>query len=225
MAPSPARVLGLFAKWPTGGAVKTRLAADPGHAARVARALLLDTLDRLAHIDARRVLAFDPPAAEADFAALAAGRFALAPQGDGDLGRRLHRFITAAHDHGARAVVVVGADSPTLPVEFIDRAFAALDDADVVVGPACDGGYYLLGCGSRLPPVFDDIAWGSDHVLTQTVAALDDPQWRLSVLPPWYDVDTPADWRLLCGHVAALRRAGLDPGVPRTEALCREHAP
>jgi hypothetical protein len=48
-----------------------------------------------------------------------------------------------------------------------------------------------------------------------------DPRWRLAVLPPWYDVDTPADWEMLCGHLAALRRAGIDPGAPHTEALVR----
>ncbi len=214
------RVLGLFAKWPAPGAVKTRLApGDPDWGARVARTFLLDTMHRLTAVDARRVLAFAPADREADFAAIAAGRFALTPQADGDLGRRLAAFVDRRLEEGARAVVLVGADSPTLPVEYVEQAFAELERADLVLGPATDGGYYLVGCGPARPPIFTDIAWGATTVLAETIVALADPRWRFSVLPPWYDVDTPDDWTMLCGHLAALRRAGIDPGVPHTEAL------
>jgi rSAM/selenodomain-associated transferase 1 len=217
------RVLGLFAKWPAAGAVKTRLAAggDPAWGARVAHAFLRDTVERLAAVDARRVLAFAPAEREADFAAVAAGRFDLVPQAGGDLGRRLAAFLAQQQAAGARAVVLVGTDSPTLPVAYVEQAFADLERADVVLGPATDGGYYLVGCGPGRPPLFEGIAWGTGRVLAETVAALADPRWRLAVLPPWYDVDTPDDWAMLCGHLAALHRAGIDPGVPHTEALVR----
>lgn len=215
------RVLGLFAKWPVPGAVKTRLAVDgdPAWGARVARAFLLDALGRLAAVDARRVLAFAPAEKEAEFAAVAAGRFALAPQANGDLGQRLTAFVEQQLNAGARAIVVVGTDSPTLPVAHVEQAFAELERADVVLGPASDGGYYLVGCGPSRPPLFAGIAWSTERVLADTVAALADPRWRLALLPPWYDVDTPADWAMLGGHLAALRRAGTDPGVPHTELL------
>jgi rSAM/selenodomain-associated transferase 1 len=215
-------VLGLFAKWPAPGVVKTRLGGAPDWGTRVARAFLLDTLTRLSAIAAERVLAFAPADREADFSALVQGRFGLALQTAGDLGRRLSEFIAQQLQTGARAVVVVGTDSPTLPLPYIERAFAELDTADVVLGPATDGGYYLVGCGPRLPPIFTNVAWSSERVLADTIACLSDPHWRLAVLPPWYDVDTPADWTMLCGHVAALRRAGVDPGVPHIEALIRE---
>src|SRR5262249_54787055 len=119
-------------------------------------------------------------------------------------------------------VVVVGADSPTLPVEYVEEAFALLDRADVVLGPATDGGYYLLGCGPRLPPLFSGIDWSSERVLAETAARLEDPSWRLALLPPRADVDTPQDWARLRGHVAALGRAGQAPGVPHTLALLEE---
>jgi rSAM/selenodomain-associated transferase 1 len=219
------RVLGLFAKWPAPGSVKTRLAAAGGPAwgARVARAFLLDSLDRLAAVDARRVLAFAPAESEADFAALTS-RFTLTPQGEGDLGQRLAGFVGGQLDAGARAVVVVGTDSPTLPMAYVEQAFAELERADAVLGPATDGGYYLVGCGPHRPPLFEGIAWSTGRVLVDTVAALSDPGWKLALLPPWYDVDTPDDWVMLAGHLAALRRAGIDPGVPHTEALLREAA-
>jgi rSAM/selenodomain-associated transferase 1 len=212
------RVLGLFAKWPQPGAVKTRLGGPREWGARVARAFLLDTMARLARVATRRVLVFAPAEARGDFAELA-GTWELEAQAEGDLGRRIERFIHGQIAGGARRVVVVGTDSPTLPVAYVEEAFAVLEEADVVLGPATDGGYYLLGCGPRLPPIFDGVAWSSDRVLAQTVERLRDPAWRLALLPPWYDVDTPGDWAMLKGHVAAFRRACQDPGVPHTAAL------
>jgi rSAM/selenodomain-associated transferase 1 len=223
---APPRVLGLFAKWPAPGAAKTRLAAgDPAFGARVARAFLLDSLDRLATVDAARVLVFAPPEARAEFAAVTASRFELEAQGPGGLGERLSAFFARRLSAGAGAVVALGSDSPTLPPEIVERAFRDLESADVVLGPAADGGYYLIGCGRKLPPVFEGIDWGTSRVLQQTVARLADPGWRVVLLPPWYDVDTPQDWDMLAGHVAALRRAGADPGVPHTEALLRGTGP
>lgn len=218
---SNGRGLGLFAKWPTTGTVKTRLAQDDAAwGARVAHAFLLDCLQRFASVDAERVLVFAPAEREGDFAVLSAGRYTLTRQAEGELGLRLAEFFGRQFDSGARAVVAIGTDSPTLPVEFVDRAFAELENANVVLGPATDGGYYLVGCsGPNRPSLFDNIAWSTSRVLADTIAALHDPRWHLALLPPWYDVDTADDWILLQGHVAALRRAGIDPGLPHTEAL------
>ena len=215
------RVLGLFAKWPSPGAVKTRLSAggDPAWGARVAHAFLLDAMQRFAFVDAHRVLAFTPAEREADFAAVAAGRFDLAPQVDGDLGQRLSAFVQQRVDAGTQAVVLVGTDSPTMPVEYVERAFVELDHADVVLGPAMDGGYYLIGCRPVRPPLFEAVRWSTGRVLADTIASIGDPHWRLSLLPAWYDVDTCDDWIMLCGHLAAMRRAGIDPGAPHIEAL------
>jgi rSAM/selenodomain-associated transferase 1 len=218
------RVLGVFAKWPSPGQVKTRLVAatSDAFATRVAAALLADTLDRLTHLIARRLLAFAPPEAEGSFAELARGRYDLSPQGPGDLGERLERFVAARLGEGAGPVVVVGTDSPTLPSVLVERAFEELRHADVVLGPATDGGYYLIGCRRLHPALFSAIDWGGACVLRQTIERLADPAWSLAVLPPWYDVDDLQDWQMLVGHLAALRRSGIDPGVPHTEALARE---
>src|SRR5262245_48066340 len=139
MAMTPAkagRVLGLLAKRPVPGAVKTRLASQtsPVWAAAVAEAFLRDSIERLAGIDARRVLVYTPADAEFYFAGLTNGRFDLIAQADGDLGARMERFLGGQLAAGAEAVVLVGADSPTLPTDCIIMAFAMLERADLVLG-------------------------------------------------------------------------------------------
>lgn len=213
------RILAIFAKDPRAGTVKTRLAesTSPGWAASVAAAFLSDTIQRLNRLADQRFVVISPPDAVAYFGSLAGEQFSIIPQGDGDLGQRLQRFFQPQL-HNDSKVVVVGSDSPTLPVTYVEQAFAALSEADMVLGPATDGGYYLLGLARRLPPIFHGIDWGSEHVLEQTVSRLDS-DCRLALLPPWYDVDTLADWHMFRGHVLAMRRAGLDPGIPHTETL------
>lgn len=215
------RVLGLFAKQPIAGQVKTRLAAEtsPEWAARVAEAFLVDALDRLSAVEAERVVVFSPTNAVEYFARLAAGRFETTPQSDGDLGQRMREFLTDRFATGASTVVLVGADSPSLPTTFVEQAFRELERVDVVLGPATDGGYYLLGCRRLASKLFENIAWGTSDVLFQTAAALLDARWSVALLPPWYDVDTLNDWRALRGHLRALRAAGIDPELPHTEQL------
>jgi len=234
------RVLGVLAKQPLPGLVKTRLAAEtsPQWAARVAAAFLTDSLDKLVGIEAHRILAYAPRDAEAYFSGLARGRFTLMPQVEGDLGKRMAAFFSnvvasqpqlanrAGNSNEARELgiktVLVGVDSPTLPLSYIEEAFAKLEQADVILGPATDGGYYLVGCAGRVPPIFENVTWSQATVLEETVTLLKDTEWRLELLPPWYDVDTLNDWRMLRGHLAALKRAGVDRGLPCTESLALE---
>jgi uncharacterized protein len=213
---NPGKALGVFAKRPRAGEVKTRLAAatSAAWAARVAEACLADTLSRLATVEARRYLVFAPD--DADMSASAADAYTPVPQGPGKLGHRLARFFERFLAAGR--VIVVGSDSPTLPVGYVERGFDELLRVDVVLGPATDGGYYLIGCRRFLPELFEGIDWGGPQVLQQTIERLP-PGSSLSLLPPWYDVDTMDGWHMLTGHITAMRRTGIDPGVPRVEAL------
>jgi rSAM/selenodomain-associated transferase 1 len=215
------RILGLFAKQPRAGHVKTRLAAawSPEAAAAVAETFLLDTLDRLSRFAGERVLAFAPPHAHDYFQQVVRERFRLLPQAEGDLGARMAAFFAGQFADGAESVVLLGTDSPTLPFTFVEQAFRELHGADVVLGPATDGGYYLIGCARWVPSLFEAISWGTSRVLWESIGRLADSEWRLALLPPWYDVDTLDDWQMLQGHIAAQRRAGLDPAVPHTERL------
>lgn len=221
----PAHVLGLFAKYPRPGHVKTRLAAEtsPEWAARVVEAFLLDLTRRLRDFPAQRILAFAPATERAYFANAIGDSFELVPQTDGDLGVRMKAFFDE-HLLQAERVVLIGTDSPNVPLEYLAKALEFLNKVDVVLGPATDGGYYLVGCARRLPPIFENIEWSSPRVLAQTIACLPSPQWRLAMLPPWYDVDTLADWQVLEGQLAAQVQGGIDPELPLTRALMAEGA-
>jgi len=153
---------------------------------------------------------------------LAGERYELTAQPEGDLGGRMAAFFDSVFQQGASQAVLVGTDSPTLPLSYISRAFEQLEEVDLVLGPATDGGYYLIGLSGSIPSIFQNMNWSRPSVLADTMNRLRGSSWRLGLLPPWYDVDTLDDWQMLRGHLSALRRAGIDPGVPNTEKLAME---
>ncbi|MCB9523298.1 MAG: TIGR04282 family arsenosugar biosynthesis glycosyltransferase [Myxococcales bacterium] len=131
-----------------------------------------------------------------------------------DLGRRMaHALHTGLH--AGEKVVLIGTDTPSLPAEVTERAFAALDEVPVVLGPACDGGYYLIGVRGAVPDAFTGVAWGSARVLAQTLSRLDAQAVPWALVDFWYDVDRPADLALLAHHVGQLA----DPPPATTAAL------
>ena len=112
-------------------------------------------------------------------------------QTDGDLGRRMEGALNRSFDRGARATVLVGTDCPGLDAGLIALAFEALSNHDLVLGPARDGGYYLIGLGRRAPRLFDDIDWGTKNVLAQTLERA--RGLRYFLLDELSDVDRPED--------------------------------
>lgn len=201
------RVLGIYVKHPVPGQVKTRLAAALGveKATELYRAFLRDLVERFRSMADRRFLCFAPRSDEAEawFRDLAGPDYELWPQPEGTLEPRLKHFFQFAQEQGADQTVVVGSDSPTLPLGYLEKAYEHLNESDCVLGPATDGGYYLLGLRKPLP-IFSSIEWSTPQVLNQTVARLEQAQASLKLLPPWYDVDTAEDWELLRGHLPAL---------------------
>src|SRR5262245_56662350 len=131
------RVLGVFAKAPRPDQVKSRLAAEIGAAAAAMlyEAFLRDFLPRLATINANRVLAFASTADREFFDTLCGAQFELQVQTAGDLGTRMSNFFSGHFARGASRIVLVGSDSPDLPLDRIERAFSELTRHDVVIGP------------------------------------------------------------------------------------------
>jgi rSAM/selenodomain-associated transferase 1 len=218
-------VLGIFGKRPEPGRVKTRIADEVGAdaASRLHEAMLFDLLDLwdspgVLAPGGRKVLVYAPGDAGPWFDPRVPASFALQPQADGDLGRRMADFFAGELEEGASRVVVIGSDAPTLDPSFVIGAFVALEGRDVVLGPATDGGYYLVGTRRAVPQIFEGIDWSTPDVLGQTIDRLDGTGLSVAVLPPWYDVDTPESLRMLRGHLRAMRRAGMDPLLARTEA-------
>ena len=162
----------LFAKRPRPGKVKTRLvsALGPDAALELYRAFLSDSVRLLVALaDSPELeLRLDGPWTP-DLGAVPDPRLSVTEQGAGDLGQRLHRAFEQSHRAGAARTVLIGSDSPTLPPERLSQAFAALrGDADLVVAPAEDGGYVLIGMRAPLPELFLEIPWGEASVMELT---------------------------------------------------------
>ena len=205
----------LFAKKPAPGAVKTRLQShlSASEAARLYEALLLDCAIALHETQAAaKVVAFAPAHAEDALHTLLApiGTFEYVPQPEGNLGQRMESLMQWAFARGAERVVLIGSDSPSLPAAYIDEGIALLHEKEVVLGPSTDGGYYLVGRQKGESRIFQDVAWSTGMVLGQTLARLGTQ--TLGLLPPWYDVDTPAEAGFLKVHLEALARAGSTQG-------------
>ena len=204
----------LFAKKPVPGAVKTRLQShlSASEAARLYEALLLDCATALHETQAAaKVVAFAPAHAEDALRTLLApiGTFEYVPQPEGDLGQRMESLMQWAFARAER-VVIIGSDSPSLPARYIDEGLALLREKEVVLGPSTDGGYYLVGRRKGESRIFQDVAWSTGMVFEQTLARLGTQ--TLGLLPPWYDVDTPAEAGFLKVHLEALARAGSTQG-------------
>lgn len=208
MTPSsnPASEIGLFAKHWTPGRVKTRLASKIGDraAAAVAHAFLQTLVERLTARAESAVLGFAPAEAREAFAELAPS-WELRPQSDGDLGQRMQRHFEASLAGGVDRVLLLGADSPNVPLDVIGLALQRLEEQRLVLGPTDDGGYYLIGVRGELPPVFDDMPWSTPELWAATTGRLAERGWQSgrdwSELPPWYDVDTADDLRRLQGDL------------------------
>lgn len=207
----------LFTKPARAGRVKTRLVGAELSAERAAalhEAFLGDLCERLAGaagFELRLAWLLD------DGETMPASRVPAVVQRGEDLGARLFRALSeAAAEHAL--VGAVGSDHPELSVARVEEAFAALrDGADVAIGPAHDGGYYLIALRREAvaPRLFDEVPWSTGEVLATTLVRCDELGLAVALLPPEGDVDTPADLARLAGALAD----GSAPSCPRTSAL------
>ena len=197
----------LFAKVPALGKVKTRLAASLGEAdaLRVYEACLKDSLSLLHHwantqnegvAKRARVYLAEPESAPHELLQ----NLEVYYQEGQDLGERMQQCCDAEFEMGASKVVIIGADSPTLPSHMLKQAFSALAWHDVVLGPAFDGGYWLLGAREKTPAIFSGIQWSTDSVMTQTLVNVQREQCDTALLPFWYDIDDIEDIRRVQWH-------------------------
>lgn len=198
-------LFGVFAKYWQPGAVKTRLAATvgPEAAASLHRAFLATVLQRFRSLAATRILCFAPADRTEEFARLAGADWQLQPQSAGDLGERMASFFRTSFERGCERVVLIGSDSPTLPVACVRQAYELLATHRVVLGPSDDGGYYLIGTSENVPLIFQNIPWSGPLVLAETLRRLEFARIPVAQLPPWYDVDDFEDLRRLAVELRA----------------------
>jgi rSAM/selenodomain-associated transferase 1 len=199
MENSPARrLLVIFTRYPLPGRAKSRLIPLLGaeQAASLQRKMTEQTVHVARCLSARRgvriEIRFDGTSTRAMRHWLGSA-LQFRSQGDGDLGERVARGFDAAFASGNQRVVVIGTDCPELDEPLLAQAFGALEQSDLVLRPARDGGYYLIGLNRSAPGLFRGIPWGSEQVLSATWSCAAGLGLRHTLLPPLDDVDRPTD--------------------------------
>ena len=194
--PAARRRLLQFAREPVPGQVKTRLqpALEAAGACELHIALLTHTARQLAAVPRceRELWVAGDPGHPALRHAASLGRARVRRQRGTDLGERMHHALDMALADAQR-VVLVGSDCPGLDAAYVEAAFAALAAADVVLGPALDEGYVLIGVRRVDARLFREVDWGTGAVLAQTLARVDALGWRAALLEPRRDIDRPED--------------------------------
>ena len=215
----------LMAKVPVPGRVKTRLGPylDDEACARLYSCFLWDMVSALeAAFPGLCRVAYTPPGEGEVLRRFLPRGCPIIPQKGAHLGERLYNlFHLLLMSEGLRGVLAVNSDSPTLPTALVAEAFARLEEpgVDGVLGPAEDGGYYLIGLSRPHKHLFEDIPWSTAHVLSATLQRAEEAGLRMVVLDSWYDVD---DGQSLVRLWEELRGAPSDGLAPATRACLRQ---
>jgi rSAM/selenodomain-associated transferase 1 len=197
--------MAIMVKAPQPGEVKTRLCPPltDTEAADLYHCFLLDTIAKARALTGiSPVLAYTPADSKAFFAALAPDFTLLLQQGD-DLGAKMNLCFTQLFELGFQRVLLTGSDLPTLPRSYLQQAVTLLTapQTDVVLGASEDGGYYLIGLCQPQPALFANMRWSTPTVFAQTTQRAVAQGLNVAYLPPWHDIDTPADLERLRASV------------------------
>jgi rSAM/selenodomain-associated transferase 2/rSAM/selenodomain-associated transferase 1 len=193
----PRRLI-IFTRYPRPGGTKTRLnpGLGPEGAAALHRRMVEHTLGWARHLESRGGTSLEvcyDGAEEMLFQNWLGSDLFFRPQGSGDLGARMARAFDRAFGCGRERVILVGTDVPDLGENLVQEAFEALRDHDLVLGPAADGGYYLVGLRRPMPEIFSNIPWGTGEVLEKTLQAARYLGVRFFLTRTLQDVDRPED--------------------------------
>ncbi len=187
----------LFVKFPEKGKVKSRLSRDMDwdFVLRLYECMVEDTIEVLKRARAPFVICFDPPGALDLMRSWLGPEFSFSPQTGNDLGARMEQAFVQAFSGGADRALLIGSDIPGLRSEVIAEAFESLASHDAVIGPARDGGYYLIGFQKKgfEASIFHDMMWSTPSVCSETMVRLRGRNRTVHVLPRCSDVDTKED--------------------------------
>ncbi|MCF7907452.1 MAG: TIGR04282 family arsenosugar biosynthesis glycosyltransferase [Candidatus Omnitrophica bacterium] len=193
------RILIVFAKEPQEGRVKTRLldCLSARECLKLYKKLLKNTVSLARKVKCSgRIMAYDSYNQRAPFLERIASDFTFYKQAGRGLGARMFDVFKAILKSNTKAVII-GSDSPNLPINYIDRAFEKLSKNDLVLGPADDGGYYLIGLKQPCKKLFENIKWSSGTVFDRTVKKAKKLKKKTTVLDYWYDIDEPKDLKYI----------------------------
>lgn len=203
----------VFTRYPEPGKTKTRLIPVLGAegAAELQRRMTLHTLtiaEQLMHCRPVSVEVHFEGANEGLMREMFGANVRHIPQCKGDLGERMLRSFRRAFRRGVRKTIIVGTDCPGISVKQIEQALDELEHGQLILGPANDGGYYLIGLRKAIPQLFRDIPWGTGEVLKRTLEIAEDKMLWTALLEPLGDVDRPEDlpiWEKVAGQISDRR--------------------
>lgn len=202
MTSSTKNCLILFTRYPTVGTTKTRLISHLGaeQAANLQRQMTEHIVDKTHPLRSRGGCAMEIHFTGSSLSQMQdwlGMQLTYRSQQGRDLGERLHRAFTEGFQDNCERVVVIGSDCPAISTDHLDQAFHQLNSHDLVLGPAWDGGYYLVGLSrssaQRCGELFQNIAWGTEQVFAQTVAIAHHLNLTWATLEPLCDIDRPED--------------------------------
>ncbi|BAZ14863.1 hypothetical protein NIES4071_67330 [Calothrix sp. NIES-4071] len=185
----------LFTRYPEPNRTKTRLIPTLGAqgAANLHREMTEHTLSKVIPLSVSIEVRFTGGNLELMQAWLGSN-FIYQPQGEGDLGERMARAFNDSFQRGAETkTIIIGSDCPGINAQILTTAFAHLNEVDLVLGPALDGGYYLIGLRRLIPELFKNINWGTSQVGKQTIDIAQSLGLYQAYLAPLADVDRPED--------------------------------
>lgn len=184
-------------KYPEVGRVKARLAQSIGEeaAASLYRAFIQDTLTTVQSLDIPFHIAVYPPESNGQFAQWLGPSYQFFHQQGMNLGKRLQNGFATMFMNEYQQVIALASDSPDLPIEILQTAVSSLQTNKVVIGPATDGGYYLIGFSNDffIPDAFEEISWSTDTVFQETLSRIESVTHQVHVLPQWADIDTKSE--------------------------------
>lgn len=190
-------ILIIFLKYPEAGKVKTRLAKDVGEeqAAKIYSQMALKVIDSTVEPDSYNTIIFyDPPDKEEEIKNwIGKKELQYLPQIGNTLGDRISNAFKEMFSSGAEKAVIIGTDCLEVTSKIINEAISLLDEAQIIIGPAEDGGYYLLGLNKPTPQIFQDINWSTEHVLNQTISKIEENKLNYKKLKTLKDIDTVDD--------------------------------
>jgi uncharacterized protein len=188
----------IFTRYPEAGKTKTRLIPALGSvgAANLQRQMTEYTIFQVKKLQKAIAISFEVRFAGGNLQLMQdwlGSDLVYQSQGDGDLGSRMMRSLLSCFKSGAENVVIIGTDCPGVNTCILTTAFEHLHTFDMVLGPAIDGGYYLIGLRFPVPELFTNIDWGTADVFQQTTDIADKLNLSRVYLPPLADVDRPED--------------------------------